>query len=112
VDARLTIARESASDVKQRQVIIKLDGDPFAVLLFGDTVTRSIDPGAHRLSFDNTWAKKKIDFAAADGEQVNYSVINRAGRLTWWMVAALGAGPMYLTIERQATEPPPATSNS
>ena len=110
--AKLTITRASPSDVQQRQVIVKLDGDPFAVLLYGESVTRPIQPGAHRLSFDNTWAKKKIDFAAAEGENVNYSVINRAGRLTWWMVAALGAGPMYLTIERLATEQQPLTSNS
>jgi len=46
--------------------------------------------------------KKTVEFAVAEGEHVKYNVINRAGRFTWWMVAALGAGPMYLTVE---TEP-------
>jgi hypothetical protein len=95
------VARTSPADVKQRQVILKLDGEPFGVLLYGETVTRAIEPGSHSLRFDNTWVKKTVEFNILDGEHVTYNVINRAGRFTWWMVAALGAGPMYLTIERQ-----------
>ena len=106
--ARLTVNRTSAADVQQRQVIIKLDGKPFSVLLYGESVTREIEPGDHELRFDNTWVKKTVEFRIAEGEQITYSVINRAGRLTWWMVAALGAGPMYLTIERRAAERQPA----
>jgi hypothetical protein len=101
VASQLSVTRTSPADVKQRQVILKLDGEPFAVLLFGESVTRPIEPGSHRLRFDNTWTKKTVEFKVAEGEHVTYNVTNRAGRLTWWMVAALGAGPMYLTIERQ-----------
>jgi hypothetical protein len=101
VAAHLTVTRNSPADVMQRQVIVKLDGEPFAVLLYDQSVTRAIEPGDHQLRFDNTWVKKTIAFHVAAEEQVAYNVINRAGRLTWWMVAALGAGPMYLTIERQ-----------
>jgi hypothetical protein len=108
VSASLTVTRNSPADVKQRQVIVKLDGERFAVLLFGDTVTREIEPGSHHITFDNTWVKKKMDFQAVEGERVAYNIINRAGRLTWWMVAVLGAGPMYLTVERQQA----ATSDS
>jgi hypothetical protein len=96
----LTVSRKSPNDVQQRQVIVKLDGDPFATLLYGQTVTREIPPGPHRLRFDNTWVKKTIEFKCADSEDVTYSVINRPGRFTWWMVGVLGAGPMYLTVER------------
>ena len=110
VEARLTITRNNPSDVQQRQVIVKLDGERFGVLLYGETVTRAIEAGTHRLVFDNTWAKKKLEFRIAEGEHVTYSVINRAGRLTWWMVLALGAGPMYLTVDRVAETA--ATPNS
>lgn len=98
--SRLSISRTSPADVQQRQVIVKLDGEPFAILLYGQAVTREIPPGSHRLRFDNTWAKKAVEFKTADGEEVKYNVINRAGRFTWWMVAVLGAGPMYLTVDR------------
>jgi hypothetical protein len=101
VPSQLTVTRDSPSDVQQRQVILKLDGEPFAILLFGESVTRDIDPGSHSLRFDNTWTKKSVDFSVAEGERVKFNVINQAGKFTWWMVAALGAGPMYLAIERQ-----------
>jgi hypothetical protein len=100
--SRLTVNRNFPADVQQRQVIIKLDGERFAVLLYGQTITREIPPGPHRLRFDNTWVKKAVEFKIEDGEDVTYNVINRAGRFTWWMVGVLGAGPMYLTVERAA----------
>ena len=98
--SQLTVTRTSPNDVQQRQVIVKLDGEPFAVLLYGEKATRTIEPGTYELRFDNTWVKKNVEFRIADGEHVTFNVINRAGRFTWWMVAALGAGPMYLTVER------------
>lgn len=110
VEARLTLARTSPNDIKQRQVIVKLDGERIAVLLYGQTVTRAIQPGSHRIAFDNTWARKKLEFRIGEGEHTTYNVINRTGRLTWWMVATLGAGPIYLTIE-EIRQPAP-TPNS
>jgi len=100
VESRLTIIRNQPTDVQQRQVIVKLDGERFGVLLYGQSVTRVVEPGAHQLVLDNTWTKKKLAFRIAEGEHVTYSVINRAGRLTWWLVLTLGAGPMYLTVDR------------
>jgi hypothetical protein len=100
MEPRLTVSRTSPSDVQQRQVIVKLDGEPFATLTYGQSVAREITSGPHRLKFDNTWATKTVDFNAGEGEQVSFNVINRAGRFTWWMVGVLGAGPMYITVER------------
>jgi hypothetical protein len=91
--------------VKQRQVIVKLDREEFATLLYGQTITREVPAGPHRLKFDNTWVWKNVDLKLAEGEHAKFRVINRAGRLTWWMVALLGAGPMYLTVERLESPP-------
>jgi len=100
-EARLTIARTSPEDLKQRQVIIKLDGEWMADLMYDHTITRAIEPGHHHLRVDNTWNKKNIEFDAAAGEDVKFRVVNRAGRFTWFLVASLGAGPMYVSIERE-----------
>jgi FtsP/CotA-like multicopper oxidase with cupredoxin domain len=101
-EARLTIARTSPEDLKQRQVIIKLDGEWIADLMYDHTMTRAIEPGHHHLRVDNTWNKKNLEFDAAAGEEVKFRVVNRAGRFTWFLVASLGAGPMYVSIERDA----------
>ncbi|MGD0438746.1 MAG: hypothetical protein ABSB86_19970, partial [Bryobacteraceae bacterium] len=91
-EARLTIARTSPEDLKQRQVIIKLDGEWIADLMYDHTMTRAIQPGHHHLRVDNTWNKKNLEFDAAAGEEVRFRVVNRAGRFTWFLVASLGAG--------------------
>jgi hypothetical protein len=100
--AKLTISRTSPEDVKQRQIIIKLDGEWISDLMFGKSLTRTIEPGRHELRFDNTWKKKTEQFEAAPGEHVKFQVVNRTGRFTWALVATLGAGPMYVTVEREA----------
>lgn len=98
--ARLTLRRRSPRDAQQRQVVASLDGAAFATLMFGEASTREIAPGAHRLRIHNTLVWKTLEFTAAPGEEVVYDIINRAGWATWWMLSLLGAGPLYLTIER------------
>jgi hypothetical protein len=98
--ARLTLRRTSARDARHRQVEASLDGQPFATLFFGDTAARSIPPGHHRLRVHNTLVWKTIEFDAAAGQEVVFTVINRAGWATWWMLSLLGAGPLYLTVIR------------
>jgi len=101
-EAKLTVTRTAPDDVKQRQVIIKLDGKWVSDLLYGKTITRAIDAGDHTIRFDNTWNKKTLEFHVDPGEEVKFKVVNRAGRFTWFLVASLGAGPMYVSVEREA----------
>lgn len=100
MESRVSVSRTSPNDVKQRQMIVKLDDEPFATLMHGETMTRDIEPGHHRLKIDNTWVWKNVEFDVAAGEHATFRIINRAGRFTWWLVALLGAGPMYVTVER------------
>ena len=88
--------------MKQRQVIIKLDGKWIADLLYGKTLTKTIEPGRHEILFNNTWKKKKEVFEVAPGGHVKFRIINKTGRFTWALVATLGAGPMYISVEREA----------
>lgn len=97
---QVKVTRDSPQDVQHRQLIVTLDGEPWATLMFGESATREVEPGGHRLKVDNTWVWKNVDFRLEAGENARFRAINRAGRLTWWMPAALGAGPMYVTLER------------
>ncbi|HYL34578.1 MAG TPA: hypothetical protein VEV17_01550 [Bryobacteraceae bacterium] len=101
-EARLSIARTAPEDVKQRQIIVKLDGEWIGDLLYGRTLSLDIQPGRHTLRVDNTWNKKTIEFDVSPGEQVKFRTVNRAGGCTWFLVASIGAGPMYVSIEREA----------
>jgi hypothetical protein len=100
VSARLTVERTAAEDVGTRQVVVSLDGEPFATLLFGDRATREIEPGHHRLRAHNTLVWKTVEFDVSPGEHVQLGVVNRAGFGSMALVALLGVGPLYVTIER------------
>jgi hypothetical protein len=99
--ATLTIARQSPNDVGIRQVIVTLDGEPFGVLYHGQSVTKTIVSGEHRLRLNNTLVWKNIPLALKPGEHARFMVINRAGWGTYALVATLGVGPIYMTVERQ-----------
>ena len=102
--ARLTVERRNADDVRTRQVVLSLDGEPLATLLFGDRVTREIVPGPHRLRAHNTLVWKTVEFEATPGEHVRFTTVNRAGLGSMALVALLGVGPLYVTLERLPPE--------
>jgi hypothetical protein len=105
--ARVTVSRKDAKDVKDRQIVVSLDGEPLATLLFGDEVTREIAPGEHRLRAHNTLFWKTVDLTLAPGEHARFTVVNRAGMGTFSLLGLLGVGPLYLIFERQ---PPPSAT--
>jgi hypothetical protein len=98
--ATLTIARQSPNDVGIRQVFISLDGKEFGVLLNGESVTKEVAPGEHRMRLHNTLVWKNIPLDLKPGEHARFMVTNRAGWGTFAMVTVLGVGPIYLEVER------------
>jgi hypothetical protein len=99
--ARLTVTRRAQDDVQQRQVVVALDRRPWATLLFGETVSTAIEPGHHELRVHNTLVWKTVPFDAQPGGHVRFSVSNRAGRGTYWLVGLFGVGPLYVTVTRE-----------
>lgn len=98
---RLTVSRTHPDDIGQRQVFASLDGQPLATMLCGDTVTREITPGSHRLRLNNTLVWKTLEFQAAPGDHVEFRYANRPGRWTLGFLSLLGVAPLFLTVERQ-----------
>ena len=103
--ARLTVHRSSHQDARQRQVILSLDGSEIATLLYGQQTTREIPAGHHRLRANNTLVWKTIEFDAAPGEDLHVTIVNRAAPGMLALVALLGAGPMYVTMEVSRAAP-------
>jgi hypothetical protein len=98
--ASVTITRTSESDFKSRQLVVHIDGQRIAELLWGDSVTHELEPGPHRIRVHNTLVWKSIDFVLAPGEQVFFEAINRTGPGSFVMLVALGVGPLYVTLRR------------
>ena len=99
--ARVTISRAHADDARERQVVVSLDGATIATLMFGDAVTRDVEPGRHRLRAHNTLVWKTIDFDVAAGASVRFTLINRPGGGTFGLLSILGARPLYLQVIRE-----------
>jgi len=105
--ARITVTRKDPKDVKDRQIVVSVDGEPLATLLYGHEASRDVAPGEHRLRAHNTLFWKNLDLVLAPGEHAVLRVVNRAGMGTFSLLGLLGVGPLYLTFERQ---PPPSAT--
>ena len=99
--ATITVSRRSQTDVRQRQVYVSLDGAHLAELLFGDSVTREVAAGEHRIRANNTLVWKTLDCHLKPGEHAHFAIVNRAGFGTYALLSLLGTGPIYLTFERE-----------
>ena len=99
--ARVTIARTSAADIGQRQVIVSIDGGPKTTLLFGDSATFDIAPGEHAIKANNTLVWKTVRFSAPAGEHVQFEIANCATRFTLGFLSLIGVAPLYLKIDRK-----------
>ena len=78
---------------------MKLDGESVGELFYGDTISVPVTAGHHRLRVDNTWNWKTVELDVAAGEHLKFQTMSRVGRLTWFLVSLLGAGPMYVSIK-------------
>ena len=96
----VTVTRTSEDDFKSRQVVATLDGTRLPDLLWGDSVTIEVMPGAHRLHVHNTLVWKNVHFHVHPGEQAFFEVINRASFGTYLLLPVFGIGPLYLTVKR------------
>lgn len=107
--ARVTVSRRDGRDIRDRQIVVSLDGETFATLLFGEAATREVPPGSHRIRAHNTLFWKTIQVELQPGEHARFIVLNRAGGGTFSLLGLLGVGPLYLTFER---EPEPAVRDA
>ena len=98
---QLTVSRTLRSDLGTRDVILVLDDQPFATLHYGESVTRDILPGPHRLYAHNTLINKTVEFNALAGEHIRFVTSNYGGLWTW-IGMLFGAGPVYLSLQQES----------
>jgi hypothetical protein len=99
---RVTFTRTDSADVQQRQIYVRLDDGPSHALLFGNTMTVDVPPGDHILRANNTLFWKKIPFAIAADQHIEFSLINRAGAVGFGLLSLLGVALLTLSIEQRS----------
>jgi hypothetical protein len=105
--AQITVTRNCDDDVQTRQIIVSLDGERKAELMFGDTITISASPGRHTLRVDNTWNHKDLVLDVTAGRNLRFVTKSTAGQFSRFLLVAFGAGPIYVSID---PAPPAAAS--
>ena len=108
--ARITVTRRDARDVRDRQIVTSLDGEPLGTLLYGGEVTKAVEPGRHRIRAHNTLFWKTLEIDLEPGEHARFIVVNRVGTGSLSLLGVFGVGPLYLTFERVATPDSSSTS--
>jgi hypothetical protein len=101
--ATITVSRTSPEDLGLREIFVSLDGESIAILSNGESVTRTVAPGPHDVKAHNTLIRKRLTLDLEPGEHASILAVNRAGRWTFSILALLGAGPVYLTLDRVDT---------
>ena len=102
--AKITVTRDSPDDVQTRQILVLLDGEQKAELLFGDEITLPVSLGRHTLRVDNTWNHRDLDLDVTAGNDLRFVTKSTAGQFSRFLLVAFGAGPIYVSIE---PAPPP-----
>ena len=87
--ASVTVTRTSQEDFGSRQVEVSIDGEHAGTLLWGDSLSRGLEPGPHRIRVHNTLVWKTVPFTLAPNEQLFFEVINHAGPGTYLLHADL-----------------------
>lgn len=88
-DATLTITRDAPDDVQDRIVMLWVDDEPWPRLRYGQTLTRAIPHGRHRVRAHNTLLGTIVEFDAAPGEHVQLRCSNtlaRGSMLLFWLI--------------------------
>src|SRR5690349_20470629 len=101
--ARITTTRSDSRDVRDRQIVTSLDGEPLATLLYGGEMTKEVDVGRHCIRAHSTLCWKALDLDLKPGEHARFIVVNRRGTGSLSLLGVFGVGPLYLTFERVAT---------
>lgn len=99
--ALLTVNRNSPEDAQQREILVFLDGEQIAELLYGQSISKEISPGAHTLLVDNTWNKRSTDFIASENDKISFLAKNRSGSFSQFLLMIFGAGPIRVFLTRQ-----------
>jgi hypothetical protein len=106
IPAQLTVTRDSPDDVQTRQIFVLLDGERKAELLFGDEISFPVSAGHHTIRVDNTWNHKDLALDINAGDDLRFLTKSTAGQFSKFLLVALGAGPIYVSIEQAAPRQP------
>ena len=96
----VTVTRTQAADLRLREVIVRLDGGPKILLMFGGEITLEVPPGHHRLFVHNTLVWRRLEFTVEAGEHLEFAILNWRGLFLQSLLGLIPA-PARLSVEKR-----------
>ena len=91
--------------MRQRQIVVSLDGESWGELMFGDVITREVPPGPHRMRAHNTLFWKNLTVDLKPGQHARFTTVNTSGPGSFSLLGLLGVGPLYLKVIAEPDAP-------
>ena len=99
--AQLSIRRHDADDFQDRQIQLFVDDEPWGKIRYGQTVTREIAPGHHKVRVFNTMFSKSLILDVTPGEHVRLRTGNGFPKAGWMLFMILHATYLLVRLERE-----------
>lgn len=104
--ATLEIVRDTAEDIQDRWIRLRVDDAAEEILRYGDTLRREVVAGSHRIEAHNTLSRARLSVEVAAGSTVRVRCHNHFARGGILSMMAIGFG--FIKVRLEVVTPPTA----
>jgi hypothetical protein len=102
-DTSIVVCRSSPRDFQDRQIYLWIDDQPLGKIRYGQAITRTIEPGTHKVRAFNTMFTREITVEAAPGEEVRLTCGTGMPAAGWLMMVFLHVTYLRVWLERDVS---------
>jgi hypothetical protein len=99
--AQLSIGRHDRDDFSDRQILVFVDDEAWGKVRYGETLTREVKPGPHRVRVFNTLFSKTMMVDVGVGEHVRLRTANGFPRAGFLLMMVLHVTYLLVRLERE-----------
>jgi hypothetical protein len=103
-DAQLTVSRYEGDIFADRQIYIFVDDEPWGKVRYGDSITRELKPGRHKVRAFNTLFSRTIELDLHPAEHARVRCGNGFPRAGWFLMMWLHATYLLVRLEREPAD--------
>jgi len=102
-DTTIVVSRSSPNDFQDRQIYLWIDDEALGKIRYGQVVSRTMEPGRHKVRVFNTLFTREIVVEAAPGEKVRLNCGTGMPTAGWLMMIFLHVTYLRVWIERDGS---------
>jgi hypothetical protein len=103
-EAQLTISRYEGDIFADRQIYIFVDDEPWGKVRYGDSITRELTPGRHKVRAFNTLFSRTIELDLRPAEHARVRCGNGFPRAGWLLMMWLHVTYLLVRLEREPAD--------